>query len=1109
MLERKEFGQAADGLGASKPRTARALGTGWGICGTAGCLPHFEMSDAATGRAYLDLSTAAAYGGRMDHVSRCPRNPAWALLLLVGWLMRAGEAGAGPATAEDLRLVPFPKIVTLERGVCALAAGLVLEVSDPGSDAFQRVMNLELKRAGLGAVELHQVASPTPGFRLGVGAGAGVRPEPPAEGAGEGYVLEVRADEILCAANGSDGLFHGLQTLCQLIRANRAGEALPCLKISDWPSLRWRAFQDDMTRGPSSTLDTLQFEAGLGSYLKLNLMTYYMESQFAFRKHSEIGPADGSLTAGDLGALVAFAKPLHVDILGTQQSFGHMGSILALPQHAALRETPDVLTPVREETYRLLDDLYSESCAVLPFPWFNVCCDETDGLGAGPSRDLAAQIGVGGVYVRHLRRLHDLLRDKHQKRMMMWGDIILRHPANLAEVPKDTLLLTWGYDARASFEEQILPFAKAGFEFLVCPGVSDWNRILPDFGVAAANIEQFIRDGARHGAIGMLDTDWEDDGEALKAVKWHADAWAAECAWNASATPFASFNRRVGAVLFGEPGSQFGRAVDQLARTHRQPAMKDMFNSRFWEKDFVPHGNPAAARAAATNVLAVVRPALASLEACRAGAVCNQHLLEVFTFGARRMELIGQRMLDGLEAGQLYARAASAADGAVQLTAVEQIIRRTRDAHEAMGREFGRLWLAESKPYALDWTLRRYTNTVSEFDELLRRLAVARAGAAEGRPLPTAEEIGLAHPEPIFRRVRPLPGAAAGPVADLGWAEPSATHRLAMNIGAGANDRFDLPVEVELSLPQGLCDQPVRAFRAAGDHPGVEVPAQLEPLGTRGEARLILFLPGPLPKGSEAAVHVYLGLAKPAPRLAGAVGTHPGTNGMQWIENDQIRLLLGPEGAHLYRWELKGLGNRDLTMPGESGWAGFGDINPHRDAPYRLEAKAQGPALVEYECSDPWGHSQRIRLYAGVRWVEVLLSEPSGLYWDFDDPKNFAADGPTPGTWLFSDGRTGPVGREADGVPAQVKASAVCWSMKYNATGLALGLVTPETAASHVIAPGAGAGGVGIENSPPARHLVTYGGLLPGAPGETMDRLQHTLDLDHPIEVRVSALQPR
>ena len=111
-------------------------------------------------------------------------------------------------------------------------------------------------------------------------------------------------------------------------------------------------------------------------------------------------------------------------------------------------------------------------------------------------------------------------------------------------------MLTWGYDARASFEDQIIPFAKSGYEFFVCPGVNNWSRILPDFGVAVTNIQNFVRDGVKHGALGMLNTDWEDDGEALNAVKWHADAWAAECAWNASATPDREFQppRRRGAL---------------------------------------------------------------------------------------------------------------------------------------------------------------------------------------------------------------------------------------------------------------------------------------------------------------------------------------------------------------------------------------------------------------------------------------------------------------------------------------------------------------------------------------------------------------------------------
>lgn len=1037
--------------------------------------------------------------------SRSPLGLCLLLLLLLALARTAARAGE----AQNLRLVPFPKTVELQPGTFSLAVPLILEISSDELSTAAVDLNQELSWAGLRLARIRTIKSSQPVFRLAHRGGAGAWPPPPSQTNRESYALEIRDGDVICTAHKNAGLFYGLQTLRQLIRANLHDRALPCLKILDWPSLSWRAFQDDMTRGPSSTLNTLQFEAALGSFLKLNLMTYYMEYQFSFSKHPQIGPTNGSLSAAELAALVNFAKPLQLQILGNQQSFGHFGAILQHPEFATVRETPDILTPVREETYQLLDDFYSEICPALPFPWFNVCCDETDGLGAGPAKELAAQIGVGGVYVRHIRRLHDLLRDRHHKRMMMWGDIILQHPKNLQEIPKDTIMLSWGYDPRANFEHQILPFARSGYEFFVCPGVSDWSRILPDFGVALTNIHNFVRDGAKHGALGMINTDWEDDGEALKAVKWHADAWAAECAWNASTTGADDFQRRVGAVLFGEKGDRFGRAIERLSQTHRLPPMKNMFNSRFWEGDFVPKVSPVAVRTAATNLLALVRPAIADLEACRREALCNQHLLDVFLFGARRMELIGQRMLDGIAAVQAYARAVGPPANLESLAEVEQLVRTNRDAYAHLGRQFVHLWLSESKPYALDWTTRRYAHAVGEFDQLLARLSAARAAGVAHQPLPSPEAVGLALPEFSFRRVKPDKPAAETLAATMPWMDAAATHRLGLTVQAGAADRFDLPVEVELTLPPKLTAGYVRAFLLSRNGHPHEVLAQLETLNHDGKARLILLLDESLPRGSETSLHIYLGLPSAPTPLAGAVTTAAGANNTFWLENDQVRLLLGREGAHVYRWEIKSLGNRDLTMPGESDWAGFADVNSRRHNAYELVCKARGPAMVEYECTDTWGDTKVFRLYGHSSWMETWLAEPSTDYWNFDDPKNFSMDGPTPGTRLFSNGRSGAVGLESDGVPAQVKVYSTTWGMKFNADKLALGLITPGQSCTHIVAPGAGAGGVGIENSPPTRHFVTFGGVLTLEPAETMNRLQSTLNLQQPIKVAVHALETR
>ncbi|MCH5376072.1 MAG: family 20 glycosylhydrolase, partial [Planctomycetes bacterium] len=594
-----------------------------------------------------------------------------------------------------------------------------------------------------------------------------------------------------------------MQTLCQLIRANRVDGTLPCLKIEDWPSLRWRCFQDDLTRGPSSTLATLDRGIGLASLFKLNLFTYYMEYQYAFEKHPEIGPPDGSLTPAELRTLVDRAARYHIDILGNQQSFGHFGRILRHEQYADLRENHDVLSPVRDGTYQLLDDLYSEVCPVLPFEMFNVCCDETWGLGEGPSKQLAAEIGAGGVYVQHVRRVHDLLRSKYGKRMMMWGDIILQHADKLDQVPKDTIMLTWGYGAQDSFEDQIIPFKKSGYEFFVCPGISNWSRILPDFGVATVNIQNFVRDGARHGAIGMLNTDWEDDGEALQGYRWHGHAWGAECAWNASGTRPDDFNRRIGAVLFGESGDHFGRAIELLAETHRLPGMQGMMNRRFWENDFVPQRSPATIAVSTQRLLDVVRPAIEHLQACRREATVNADLLDSFLFGARRMELIATRMRDGLSAAQQYAQACGAApgDSAAILDEVERLVRANRDAHAELGREFEALWRADCKPYALDWTMNRYAATVAWYDGVLHRLVDARRAVQAGKPLPSPESIGIPLPERFARRNRPHKIETKPLDPDRPWDAPEATHRLGLIVKAGDAPRVQLPIELDVALP--------------------------------------------------------------------------------------------------------------------------------------------------------------------------------------------------------------------------------------------------------------------------------------------------------------------
>ena len=651
-----------------------------------------------------------------------------------------------------LRLVPFPKQVEMGQGTFRLDRPLVVETPEGVEAAARSFLVDELTRIGQ-AVDVRSTDAREHVVRLS--AGTGIKkvslPILREEAGEEDYALTVTEQGATITAPALPGLMHGLATLGQLVRGNCRDGAIPCVTIQDWPSMRWRAFQDDITRGPSTKFSELKRDVARGAMLKLNIFTYYMQHQFAFTKHPLLGPKDGSLTIEELSGLVEHGAPLGVEILGNQQSFAHMQHTLAHPEYAHLKQDDRTLSPVNEGTYKLLDDLYGDVLPNLPFEMFNVCCDETWGLGLeGPTKALGDEIGPGGVYVRHIGRVYDLVHGKYGKRMMMWGDVILHHPDKLDAIPKDVVMLTWGYSPKESFEDQIVPFARSGYGFFVCPGVNNWNRVVPDFQASVVNIRNFVRDGAKHGASGVLNTSWDDDGENLNGPNWYGFAWGAECAWNASKTSREDFDQRVGAVLFGERGDEFGRAIQRLS----EPGLGGMMNRQFW--DVMTGLVRPEIREEAEKKLDTVREAITHLEGCRSEATVDADLIDTVLFGAGRLEHCFQSRIDRAVAAAEYDRARHVTGGEAvgHLDRVQAALERIEEGYRRLRNRWQELWHRENKPHALDWSLARYDKAIARCEAVKAQLAEARKAAEAGKPLSAASDLGLRlwkRPEKLVR----------------------------------------------------------------------------------------------------------------------------------------------------------------------------------------------------------------------------------------------------------------------------------------------------------------------------------------------------------------------
>ena len=344
-----------------------------------------------------------------------------------------------------------------------------------------------------------------------------------------------------------DGGFRAVKaTLRQLLREH--GRKLPCLKIRDWPDFARRGVMLDISRGRVPKLATLLDLAEKLSDFKINELQLYTEHTFAYKKHKRIWQSWGALTAKEIQIFDHRCRELGIDLVPNQNSFGHLRYFLADARLKKLGELsepflaetkdflrrPTTLAPNHPGTLPFLRSLYDELLPNFSSKCFNIGGDETWDLGKGRSKILCAAKGKGRVYLDFLKQLHRevLARDK---KMMFWGDIILKYPALIRELPKDVIALNWGYEANHQFAKEAAQFALAKIPFYVCPGTSTWQTLIGKHDNALANLRAAAKAGKKFGALGFLNSDWGDGGHPQPlAVSWPMFAAGAALAWNAN-----------------------------------------------------------------------------------------------------------------------------------------------------------------------------------------------------------------------------------------------------------------------------------------------------------------------------------------------------------------------------------------------------------------------------------------------------------------------------------------------------------------------------------------------------------------------------------------------
>ena len=229
----------------------------------------------------------------------------------------------------------------------------------------------------------------------------------------EDYKLIVKEESILLSAKNPCGLFHGVQTIRQLLPPEIESDCfvqrgvnwtIPCIFIEDKPRFSWRGLMLDCS-DTFLSVDYIKNTIDILAYYKLSRLHLHLTDDMGWRieikrypRLTEIGAwgirDDGMKTGGfytqeELRDIVKYAESRYVMIVPEIEMPGHSASTVAAYPEICCRPGPfkvkvlpitmlykENLCAGKELTFEFLDNIISEVIDIFPSPYFHIGADE-------------------------------------------------------------------------------------------------------------------------------------------------------------------------------------------------------------------------------------------------------------------------------------------------------------------------------------------------------------------------------------------------------------------------------------------------------------------------------------------------------------------------------------------------------------------------------------------------------------------------------------------------------------------------------------------------------------------------------------------------------------
>jgi hexosaminidase len=178
----------------------------------------------------------------------------------------------------------------------------------------------------------------------------------------------------------------------------------------------------------------------------------------------------------------------------------------------------------------LLSDWASQFADLFPSPFVSIGFDEVFQIDAA-TRESGFATDPTALFVKQLTVVSALFQ-KHQKHVMAYGDMLIKYPDIISELPSGLIAVAWHSTSEdPAYKHWLAPLVAHNVPYFVQPGVKSYDQIASDDETAYENIDTFLAAGRHSSALGLINSVWSDDAQLLLRMSLPSMAYGAAAPW--------------------------------------------------------------------------------------------------------------------------------------------------------------------------------------------------------------------------------------------------------------------------------------------------------------------------------------------------------------------------------------------------------------------------------------------------------------------------------------------------------------------------------------------------------------------------------------------------